>query len=253
MKRYLAENQKSYFFIALQSILYVVFLTLDLHGCHSAISSGIKFSMIILCFCFALIYGKSDNKSIAFCVKAALLFTLISDAFLLLFDYYIFGLMTFILVQQLYSYRIILANHKKKIMFLFRLITQMLLSALICIILGISGVSMEVLLVLSVFYFICIASNTFFSVRATLSWKEHKGNVLYAIGMVLFLMCDINVGIFNMSGFIALPESIYHSLYQISSILMWTFYAPAQVMIALSVLWVWQNKQFNYKISCKNM
>jgi hypothetical protein len=52
--------------------------------------------------------------------------------------------------------------------------------------------------------------------------------------MVLFLLCDINVGIFNLSGFIALPERIYQMMYSVSSILMWTFYAPSQVLIALS-------------------
>jgi len=56
---------------------------------------------------------------------------------------------------------------------------------------------------------------------------------LFAWGMVLFLLCDINVGIFNLSGFINVGP-VYEVLYGISSISMWLFYAPSQVLIVLS-------------------
>jgi hypothetical protein len=69
--------------------------------------------------------------------------------------------------------------------------------------------------------------------------------------MVLFLLCDINVGLFNLSDFIT-PSPAYNIIYSISSILMWTFYAPSQVLIALSV----ENEkkvQKNKKILCKKL
>jgi hypothetical protein len=42
-------------------------------------------------------------------------------------------------------------------------------------------------------------------------------------------------------------------IYNISSILMWFFYAPSQVLIALSGDTLWQISQKTLKLLCKNM
>jgi YhhN-like protein. len=191
-------------------------------------------------------------------MKSALLFTVISDLFLLLLDHYFWGVTTFIIVQQLYSLRLILVESKTRekdsvydkqysadrIMKIndkifekygLRLLLQVILSGLIYIILNKMGVKLDELLLVSVFYFVCISSNAVSAVKSTVRNPNDRANLLYAIGMVLFLLCDINVGIFNLSGFITLPEHLCHTLYSLSSILMWTFYAPAQVLISLSV------------------
>jgi hypothetical protein len=52
--------------------------------------------------------------------------------------------------------------------------------------------------------------------------------------MVLFLLCDLNVGVFNLTGFVSVNSSWFHNLYAISAIAMWLFYLPAQVFISLS-------------------
>ena len=69
---------------------------------------------------------------------------------------------------------------------------------------------------------------------AAIKYRFNKGRVIYAAGMLLFLLCDINVGLFNMVGYVVVPENIYHILFSLSSILMWAFYTPAQVLIAVS-------------------
>ena len=51
---------------------------------------------------------------------------------------------------------------------------------------------------------------------------------LFALGLTLFVGCDVCVGIFNLPGL--LPDA----LYQFSRIGMWLFYLPSQVLIALS-------------------
>jgi hypothetical protein len=234
VKRYLVGNRRAYLFVMLQAIFYAIFLTLDIIGNHNTISSVFKFGIIILCFCFALTNGKGDNKSILFCMKTALFFTVLSDLFLLILDYYICGLVTFIIVQQLYSIRIMLSDSQKADKAVMRFLLQIVLAAVVCLLLWLGDVPMEALLVISVFYFVCIVTNVFFAVRVALRKTVDKRNVIFAIGMVLFLLCDINVGVFNMAGFIALPDSVYRSLYTLSSILMWTFYAPSQVIITLS-------------------
>jgi hypothetical protein len=229
-------------FVIIHVILYAAFLTLDLTGTDLALSSKIKFSIIILCFCFALFYRNSADKSIIFCIRTALLFTVVSDLFLLLLDYYFYGVLTFIIVQQLYAIRLLLPEGSKNgrtglvllRSYIIRLLFEAGAAICICLILSRLGVMIDVLLIVSVFYFICILTNAITALMAAVKNRGEKGLVLFAVGIGLFLLCDINVGLFNLSGFVSLPKEIEQTVYSVSSILMWTFYAPSQVLISLS-------------------
>jgi len=246
-------------FVTLQVILYVSFLLLDFIGSAVAVSNYIKFTIIILCFCYALFLAKGADKSILFCMKTALFFTVISDLFLLILNHYLIGVITFIIVQQLYGIRLILAKNRaqevtrtysndcsrKKVYisnptclimktYACRLVIQIAISELIYLVIVMTGMKLDSLLMISVFYFVCISTNTLSAILFVKNPSRVKGDILFAIGMVLFLLCDINVGIFNLSEVIILPENILHVLYTLSSILMWFFYAPSQVIISLS-------------------
>jgi cation transport ATPase len=174
----------------------------------------------------------------------------------LILDYYFYGVLTFIIVQQLDGIRLSLTKYrgneckkrneeewkKKESLseflvkdFLILLGFQSVITLVICFALKLLGVQLEGLLIATAFYFLSILTNTFRGVKAALKNRQDKSLVLFAFGISLFLLCDINVGFFNMSGFLAIPEAIYNVLYSLSSLLMWTFYAPAQVLIALSV------------------
>ena len=118
--------------------------------------------------------------------------------------------------------------------FLLRFLIQLAIAALICFVLFKSGIRLEELLLATVFYFTSLVLNVVSSIKIALKDLKSKGNLLFAIGMLLFLFCDINVGLFNLSGFVTLPKELYELIYFFSSILMWTFYAPSQVLIALS-------------------
>ncbi len=238
------DKKKSFelIFLLLQAILYVAFLTLDITGGSIRLSVGIKYSIIILCFCYALLIG-SACKSIVFytsLLQAGLFFTLISDLFILILDYYFYGVLVFILVQQLYSIRLIILRCQMTdktewgIAYAKRVVVQVGIAAVVCLVLGLTGITLEGLLIASVLYFISILFNTIMAIRLVHSNRKNRGFLLYAVGMALFLLCDINVGLFNLTGFIAMPEKIYSVIYSFSSILMWTFYAPSQLLIALS-------------------
>ena len=236
-------SKGSSLFIILQLMMYAAFLFLDLTGGNIAISSYIKFMVIILCFCYALFAKRSADKSILFLMKAALCFTVISDLLILILDVYFYGVLTFIIVQQLYGVRISMENmlirerYNSNMIwrsFIQRFLLQLAISFSICGILVFSGVALEPLLIASVFYFTSIVVNTFNAVKITISYPGYPRMRMFAIGMLLFLLCDINVGLFNISGFINIPTSTYSVINGISSILMWTFYAPSQVILALS-------------------
>ncbi len=255
MESYNKKSNSDVIFLLLQAGLYLAFLFLDLTGGSAAASAGIKYTVIILCFCYALLYGNA-GKSIFLSRKAAckarrlllshslllqagLFFTLISDLFILLLDQYFYGVLTFLVVQQIYGIRLLLIREeleRKNLLFLFlkRLLLQLAVSVFLCAGLAGAGVAMEGLLATSVFYFISILTNTVSAIRMACRNHRRYNNLLYAAGMLLFLLCDLNVGLFNLSGFITMPQQVYSVIYAVSGILMWFFYAPSQVLIALS-------------------
>jgi hypothetical protein len=261
VKHYVGKLNIGVLFVLIQTLLYGAFLTLDFTNSNYDLSNKIKFSIIILCFCYALFLKEGAGRSIIcypssrkpqcesdflsrVCLQVALFFTVVSDLFILMLDYYFYGVLTFILVQQLYGIRLIMvqrneAAERTNSVFFRSLCNRILIQAgiacAVSIILHQLGVVIESLLLATIFYFICILTNVMTAVSVAIHKPHGKGNVIFAIGMFLFLLCDINVGLFNLSGYITMPENLYHIIYSFSSILMWTFYAPAQVLIALSV------------------
>ncbi len=228
-------------FLMIQFVLYGMFLTLDILGRNTTLSNYIKFAAIVLCLIYIWTneHKSSSKQNLYLCY--AYVFTVISDLFILLMDYYFYGVLTFIVAQQLYGMRIAALYNREEVIrstgifkkASFRLLCQMALSAFVCILLWLAEVGIDPLLAASIFYFISICTNVAGSMKL-LTVSRNKKEVLYfTAGMVLFLLCDINVGLFNMSGFLSVGPA-YTTIYSVSSILMWTFYAPSQVLIALS-------------------
>ena len=280
----LYSRKTNVIFVILQVILYLAFLILDLTETTPNFSVAIKYTIIIVCFCYAF-FTKSDSRSILFNItgnsfefpvilkalmandaqlrarnkscalkvferesvqstllfsvlmhKLAMFFTVISDLFLLVLDIQLLGVLTFILVQIFYGLRIsIVKKHDLVKEFTTRIIIQAVLTLFIAYILKQINVLINPLLVATIFYFIYILTNTLLAISVAMSAKYKRPSMqLFAIGMVLFLLCDINVGLFNMASFVTMPENIYVVVYSLSSILMWSFYAPSQVLLAYS-------------------
>lgn len=254
MKKHIGKVNIPYLFILIQIFLYVAFLFLDISGGSISLSSRIKFTIIVICFCYVLFYPGSTGRSIFFdgwtrlqvpllCLQAAILFTMISDVFILLTDHYMYGLITFIIAHQLHGLRLTIVGQKTESRLsggsllrtlIFRFLLQAAIASAICAVLIRAGIAMEGLIIASVLYFVCILTNVIMSIKVAVQNPSEKSNLLFAAGMILFLLCDINVAFFNLSGFIEIPEHINSVLYAFSSILMWTFYAPSQVLLSLS-------------------
>lgn len=236
------SNSLKYIFIAIQTILYGAFLTLDVFGLYTSLSIRIKLLVVLLCFLYVLIAAiKRRSRQLIYLIYA-LAFTVISDIFILLLDNYLYGVLTFIIAQQFYGIRISELYSSERALVkttnpsgyvVLRAIYQGAFTLIICTILWLSDVQVDSLLVASVFYFISLCTNVVRSVRLNILYPHRPDIRYFAIGLILFLLCDINVGLFNLSDFLTLNQA-YELIYSISSILMWTFYAPSQVLIALS-------------------
>lgn len=235
---------RTYIFLIIQMVLYVLFQIIDITGGKAGLSNGIKYCIVISCFCYVLIRKCGTDKKDLDYLRGALFFTLVSDLIILFLDsgLYLYGMISFLAAQQLYGIRLtrlrknrpVSEEHKLSGFLPLRLGFQLLLTMVLCFVLSFSGVAADVLIFVTILYFTSLIFNAVRSVRlAFLLPKDHR-IVMFAFGLFLFLLCDINVGIFNLTDFIPLSGKGFHLLYSISALLMWTFYAPSQVLIALS-------------------
>lgn len=197
-------------FIAVQAVLYAAFMLLDIRGVGG--SKWIKYASIALCLAFSAFLSARGGEKL---VTAALGFTLAADTFLLLLDSsYAVGVALFCVVQALYFVRIYRANGGHS-----AVLARAALFAAGLVLLAILKLASPLNLLVC-FYF------TSFLCNAVQSMSVKKP--LFSVGLILFLCCDICVGIHNMPGMFPTQMQSF------ADIGMWMFYLPSQVLITLS-------------------
>lgn len=199
-------------FPLLSGLLWAGFLFLDLTRLGD--STGVKFAGICLCAITALLGAKTlDGKLVA----AALGFTVGADWFLLVRDdHYLAGVGLFLIVQGLYALRLYRLRGKPSPLFLLRGALLLFWGA---------GTAVEPTLLplwTALLYFsnLCINTLEAFALDPSRRW--------FAVGLLLFVCCDLCVGAWNVSLF--LPPA----LGEFARVGMWLFYLPSQVLIVLS-------------------
>ena len=213
-------------FILLEIALYLSFLFIDKGIFVTRIeSSTLKYAGIALCLAFSL-YCLIRKRKMANCfIPIALVFTLISDYFLLFNtnqNLYVYGLITFIITQLIY-FDFILYLRKSKLELLINLLVRFLLT-IAALVVAFYLNYYDVLTILALVYFVELLSNFLYS---TFLIKFDKEYLIFSLGLLLFIGCDINVGLNNVHLF----EGIDYSLV---NFLMWVFYLPSQVLLSLT-------------------
>ena len=199
-------------FVIFESTLYLAFLALDLSG-RDGNSLQLKYTGILLCLAFAFFCALRHGDWL---VAPALLLTAGADWFLLIRnDHLMLGVALFLCVQALYFLRLHRAGGSRTLLWL-RLALAVIFTLAPILIPGM-GTSLNLLASL---YFSQLLSNT------VLAWALPSMR-LFALGLTLFVGCDICVGLFNL-----LPPTA--AWYPTVHIGMWFFYLPSQVLIALS-------------------
>lgn len=213
-------------FILLEIALYLSFLFIDKGIFVTRIeSSTLKYAGISLCLAFSLYCLIRKRKMVNCFIPIALVFTLISDYFLLFNtnqNLYVYGLITFKITQLIY-FAFILYLRKSKLELLINLLVRLLLT------IAALGVAFylnysDVLTILALVYFVELLSNFLYS---TFLIKLDIEYLIFSLGLLLFIGCDINVGLNN----VPLFEGIDYSLV---NFLMWVFYLPSQVLLSLT-------------------
>ena len=213
-------------FILLEIALYLSFLFIDKGIFVTRIeSSTLKYASISLCLAFSLYCLIRKRKMVNCFIPIALVFTLISDYFLLFNtnqNLYVYGLITFIITQLIY-FAFILYLRKSKLELLINLLVRFILTIAALVVAFYLNYS-DVLTILALVYFVELISNFLYS---TFLIKHDKEYLIFSLGLLLFIGCDVNVGLNNVNLF----EGIDYSLV---NFLMWVFYLPSQVLLSLT-------------------
>lgn len=192
-------------FLAVEGLIYCGFLVLDLTG-RGGQTITLKYTGILLCLLYALLCALRGGDRLVF---PALLLTAGADWFLLVRgEHLTVGLILFLAVQTLYLLRLRRLGAGSH--FFLRAVSALLLGAAVFLLRMASTLNL-----LAALYFSQLLSNTI------LAW-ERRGH-LFAIGLTLFVCCDICVGLFNLG--LLLP---------LAQVGMWLFYLPSQVLIVCS-------------------
>ncbi len=140
--------------------------------------------------------------------------------------HYDVGMVTFIMAQITYLYRL----YKDRIKKIW--LTVAVRIALTAVIMGIVGglATINLLIVEVCIYIVMLAGNC---VDAFLLCRRSRQNLLFALGLLLFLCCDICVGLDNAGSVIGL--NFPSAFINVIQYLIWVFYMPSQVLIACSV------------------
>lgn len=218
--------------------LYAFFLYMDFYNVKFLIRTHyIKYLSIVLCFLLAMLSTRNSfknkiNTRDIFLLRLGMFITVIADLCLVIFDFYILGIAFFTLVQITYAVRYstrkfnaLLINYL--IVFLCIVFSYELFNLFI--------VRVNILLPMSLFYSICLTLSVSKAINV---WKKDlypsPSKYMIVLGMILFLLCDICVALSNISALLPLTGYSLRSFEEICRLLVWVFYLPSQLLLALS-------------------
>ncbi|NLJ77971.1 MAG: hypothetical protein GX329_01265 [Tissierellia bacterium] len=188
-----------------------------------------KFTSIILISIISFLGQEySYNNRDRIILQAGFFITIFADLFLLILDKnYIVGIALFSIVQILYSVRYGLNGARTTIIGFSILFLNLIIVHII------TGI--QFLIIISIYYSICLLISTIRGLKLYLHRLYSSPNRhMIALGMMFFLLCDINVVFSYIVGRMGWTNIIGYDLYRISSVSIWLFYLPSQVLLCLS-------------------
>ena len=170
-------------------------------------------------------------------IRVGILFTLVADYFLVLADdRQLEGVLAFIVVQLAYFLYLVLSEENRGVRNA-NIFTRVALSGVLVVAaIIVLGEDVDALSIASVVYYANLVSNIVFA------FKLGRTERIFAIGLVLFAMCDLCIGLEVLFSSY-LDSDAFSFFYGSNFNLPWVFYQPSQVLIALG-LFSKKRKQF---------
>lgn len=212
-------------FILVQTVIYIVYNVLSAKQPQDPIE--IKYAGILLCLAVSAVMIYFNRDADAIIATAAMVFTAISDLFILVLDdYFKIGLATFIVAHSLYFYR--LYHGRAKRIWISLAVRAVVAAVLIGTFCGLFGA--DLLIIEAGIYLVLLVGNC---VESLIMCNRGLKDVLFAIGLLLFLGCDICVGFKHGS---MIGVNLSPRIYDFVVYMIWVFYLPSQVLITCALL-----------------
>ena len=206
--------------VAMQAILFpIIQLT------PWSVSSYACYASIILVVAFSLVSGVGERSG--HLIRLGLLFTLVADYFLVIeYDSDLEGVIAFLAVQLCYFAYTFAKEDTPAVRNLNAMIRVLIVIVMLAACFLILGDEADPLSIVSAVYYGNLVVNVIFAFALG---KEER---LFAIGLLLFAMCDLCIGldmIFNSYIDNASLDIFYGEYYNLP----WVFYQPSQILITL--------------------
>ena len=187
-------------------------------------------TVLLACAFVALCFEPTPRWALT---QAALLCTVCADYFLVLrgAEQQFLAMLFFSITQLAYAARLFVEDKKptRRIVHLAARVGFSLL--IIAVTLAVLGGGADRVALISMFYFANLTLNVVF---AFLQGKKMR---LFAIGLALFLCCDVFIGLSLIEGWLPLTKGgILYALAHPGFNAAWVFYVPSQALLSLSLL-----------------
>lgn len=232
-------------FIALESVMFYL-----IHIAKASLGFNLHYTCIIAATVFSwltllieLMTSKEEGKEISEVffsktdgnlIRIAMLFTLVADYFMVAKSVAdnLSGITVFLGTQFFIFLHIFLNDKSQKIRTANLIVRLALTAVFVSVVYAILGNGVDAMAIISVIYYANLCTNAIFAHRIG------RGGVILTIGLVLFALCDINVGLSGLNiiygGF---PEgSFLYNLMNSDISLIWLFYIPSQTLIPLTLV-----------------
>ena len=201
-----------------------------LHTQGGVLGMHFSYASVLLAFLFSFLFMGRYPAYI--CTQIALLFTVAADTILVFqhSEYTTLAMCFFSVTQVSYAVRLHIAMPRR--VRPYHLAARVLLSAAaVGAVFIVVGKATDALAVISLFYFANLVLN------AAFAFVDLRKNPLLAIGLCLFVLCDIFVGFSMLGGYLALPDThLVNFLVSPPINMAWVFYLPSQAILGISLL-----------------
>jgi len=211
-------------FLAAECVLGVL-----VHTVRPGAVPWVSYAAVLLAFAFCFL---SARKSATYALsQLALLFTLAADYILVLHPEYskLLAMLFFSVVQLAYGARLLLEAEGRRPRAVQAGVRAALSLLAVLLTLLVVGEAADALALVSMFYFANLLWN---AALALLAWRRSP---TLALGLVLFVLCDLFVGLSMLDAYLPIAEGTLLAWMASPPINMaWVFYIPSQTLLSLS-------------------
>ena len=218
----------THIFLIIQWLIFISYMTMDLYsrsmGFYSAL---LKYTGILLCCFYTWTLYTHSQIPLSPYWLAACVIVLFADYFLLFTPQSLAGVMTFCMDQCLY----LCAQKGGKFLPGFILFSGLWGFPIYFIFKALKP-DAALLSALSMIYMLMLTINIGIAIHNFVKYPNIS-HLFTAIGLIFYILCDINVGLINFPKVIGIAIDLPKAFTGMSACAMWFFYLPAQIFLSL--------------------